>query len=141
MVILSPPIISYSLPSSQSILRKEMTFLQFLICMYSFLSASDMVHHILKDDAPGVGSLQLPASKAIRFIFYVLNAPSVLAVIALPIYGFFVMRWWQPILGLFISSILGNVLTRKYLAGSDLLYLWSSCFSLFGIVYFIFGVL
>ena len=109
-----------------------MTFLEFTACMYCILSGGDLAHHVQQNEL-----LHLPRKGPIRSAFFILTIPTTLGVLALPIYGFVVMPWWQPIAGIVVASILGNVLTRKMLAGSGWLYMWAMGFSVAGLVLFV----
>ena len=88
-----------------------MNFWLYVLCMYCILSAGDLSRHVT---ANHIGLL--PISKPVRTIFFTLTAPAMFGVFALPIYGFFVMPWWQPIVGLLLAAILASLLTRRLLA-------------------------
>ena len=110
-----------------------MRFWEFTACMYCILSSGDTSRFVVDNRLT-----HLPLNRATQLLFFVLTIPAIVGVFALPIFGFIVMPWWQPIVGIFIASILGNVLTRRLLAGSSWLYAWSMCFSLVGVLLFVY---
>ena len=107
-----------------------MNFILFVAAIYCFLSSGDVAYHVNANHEK-----QLPPSTTVRFTYFVFMAPAALGVIGLPIYGFFVLPWWQPLVAVLIGSILGNVITRRKLAGSGWLYAWAMCFSAIGLCF------
>jgi hypothetical protein len=105
-----------------------MNFWVFAITIWCFLSAGDLVRSIAQS-----GPLHLPTNNAVRTIFYLGTVPATLGTVALPLYGFFIMSWWQPIAGLLIASIACGAITRPALRESGWLYVWALLFSVSGI--------
>lgn len=112
-----------------------MNFWLYVFCMYCVLSAGDLSRHVT---ANHIGLL--PTSKPVRTTFFTLTAPAMFGVFALPIYGFFVMLWWQPIVGFLLAAILASLLTRRLLAASHWLYVWAIVFSLGATIIFLYSV-
>jgi hypothetical protein len=108
-----------------------MGFWEFTVCMYCVLSSGDTSRFVVDNKLA-----HLPLNGIVRGAFFVLTIPAMIGVFALPIYGFVVMPWWQPIVGIIVASIFGNVFTRQMLAGSSWLYLWAIGFSLAGVTLF-----
>jgi hypothetical protein len=54
------------------------------------------------------GPLDLPISQKASLIVMIVTFPTKLAVISLPIYAFFVLRWWEPIVGILIAAALAG---------------------------------
>lgn len=112
-----------------------MTILKFIFCMYCILSSGDLARYVVANQLS-----HLPTNGTVRSLFMILTAPAMLAMFALPIYGFFVMSWWEPIVGIVAASILANLITRNLLAGSCWLYMWAMAFSVAGISVFGYSV-
>jgi hypothetical protein len=108
-----------------------MAFWEFTVCMYCVLSSGDLARYVMANQL-----LHLPMNGAVRSAFFIVTTPAMVGVIALPVYGFVIMPWWQPIAGIVVASILGNVLTRSMLVGSSWLYMWSMGFSVAGALLF-----
>ncbi len=110
-----------------------MEFWEFTVCMYCISSSVD-IRRFVASDPMG----QLPIGSLIVAIFFILTEPARICLLALPIYGFFVIPWWQTILGVAIALIPGIMFTREIVAGSYYLYLWSAAFSVSGITLFVY---
>ena len=108
-----------------------MTILKFTLCMYCILSSGDLVRYVMANQL-----FHLPTNSVVRGLFLTITAPAMLGVFALPIYGFLVMSWWEPIVGIVAASILANLITRNLLAGSHWLYMWAIGFSVTGLSFF-----
>lgn len=108
-----------------------MALWEFTACMYCVLSSGDLSRFIVSNQFT-----HLPLNGAMRGAFFILTIPAMIGVLALPIFGFVVMPWWQPIVGILVASILGNVFTRRILSGSSGLYLWAIGFSVAGVALF-----
>lgn len=65
-----------------------MKFWQFVACMCCVLSSGDIARVVMEKK-----HRHLPLSFLVRAGFYVLTIPASFGIIALPIYGFFVMPW------------------------------------------------
>jgi hypothetical protein len=103
------------------------TFALFAAAIYCFISSGDISRHVFLSRVS-----ELPRALMAKVTFYVLTGPVTIVIIALPIYGFVVLPWWEPVLALLIGSILGNVLTRRKLIGSGWLYAWAMLFAILG---------
>ncbi len=108
-----------------------MLFWEFTVCMFLLLSCIDTSRFVLSNDLS-----HLPLDRSVRKVFVILSTIAMIGANALPIYGFFVMPWWQPIVGFLSAAILCGVFTRQILAGSHWLYLWSIGFSLMAVASF-----
>ena len=108
-----------------------MGFGEFTVCMYCVLSSVDISRFVVANRFA-----HLPLNRTVRGAFFILIIPAQIGVLALPIYGFVSMPWWQPIVGIIVASILGNVFTRQMLDESSWLYLWAIGFSLAGVTLF-----
>jgi hypothetical protein len=112
--------------------REKMTFTTFIICMFCFLAAADLSRAVSANPL-----VHLPLNGLVRGAFFVLTLPALIAVFALPIYGFVVLRWWQPLLGLLLASIGCGLFVRPTIMGGGWMYLWAIVFSIGGVVVFL----
>lgn len=107
-----------------------MSFLLFVLCMYCVMSAADLTRFVTENRFS-----ELPPAGPMPVAFYVLTFPAGIAVLALPIYGFFALPWWQVILGFLLGTMGTAVVTR--LAIRNWHYLWAMAFSVSAIIVFI----
>lgn len=110
-----------------------MGFIEFVICVYFFMSVADIYNFIFRNEMKMYdlmsNSFQYKLSKYSMVI-------SSIASILIPIYGFIFMLWWKALLGLVIGVMIASF-NRKIL--SDIyLSLFGILFTLLGIITFIF---
>ena len=106
-----------------------MSFWLFVVCMFSILSAADLARFVTDNRFS-----ELPLNGYVRMAFYVVTFPAAIGVIALPIFGLFVLPWWQVIGGFVLGSVGTAVLTRATVR--NWLYLWAMAFSLGAVIVF-----
>jgi hypothetical protein len=109
-----------------------MRFWEFTICMFCVLACGDLARAVLAQPV-----LHLPMNSTVRSAFYVLTLPAMIGVLAVPVYGFFVMPWWQPIVGVLVAALLAGVVIRGGLQGSSWMYLWAIVFAVAGVAVFV----
>lgn len=110
-----------------------MNFWEFTACMYCVLSSGDLGRFVVTNQAT-----ELPPNNIARSAFFILSFPATIGVFALPIYGIFVMPWWQPFLGMIVATIAVTLLTRSFFRQGHLLYLWTIAFSLAAVGLFVY---
>ncbi|WP_373974614.1 hypothetical protein NT239_13415 [Chitinibacter sp. SCUT-21] len=109
----------------------DMSFPHFLVIMFLVLSCGDIARTVFAQP-----DLHAPPTKGLLVFFYLTTFPCSIGVFLFPIYGFFILPWWQPIAGFFIASILVNVVTRPLVSGKRALYVWSSALGLTASTFF-----
>lgn len=109
-----------------------MGFWGYTICVYLAVSGLSLDRQVLDNSFRGK-----PMGVVSRDAFLIVTGPSTIAVFGLPIYGFFIMPWWKPILGLLIAMGLAHVITRRLAARSAHLSPWAIGFSLANVALFI----
>lgn len=103
-----------------------MNIWEYTLCLCCTLSSVGFMRLVF-DDA----FLSAPLRVAPREVLLVLTVPATMGLFALPIYAFFIMPWWQPIVGFGLAMWLAHLLNDRLFAGTKHAYTWSIVFSLF----------
>lgn len=112
-----------------------MNFWLYTVIMFCILSSVDLAKAVVSNP-----NEYLPGNREALQRFYWITFPAIIGSIAVPIYGFFTMAWWQPILGFVLAVFLELHLTKRPLAQSIWLNRWAIRYSVLAAVLFAIAV-
>lgn len=97
-----------------------MNFWLYTLIMFCVLSSCDLTQAALANPFK-----YLPTGQEARRQFTLLVAPAIVGSVAVPIYGFVNMPWWQPIVGFLCAVFMELHLTKKSLRQSIYINRWA----------------
>lgn len=112
-----------------------MSFFLYALVMSCFFTATDLTHKF------SAGRWLAPHDymPSASIIIFSLTLPAVIGFWAFPMYAFFKMPWWQPIVGFIVAGVVAG-LSRLFLGNSLWVNLWAIGLSLFGTSFAVYAI-